>query len=43
MTRYQSAFLGKTYLAIVAKGQAASRRVLSPDQFAIGGFGSGRG
>lgn len=43
MTRYQSAFLGKTYLAIVAKGQAASRRVLSPDQFAIGGFGSVRG
>jgi hemolysin activation/secretion protein len=43
VTRYQSAFIGKTYLMIKAKGQIASKRVLSPDQFAIGGFGSVRG
>ncbi len=43
VTRYQSAFIGKTYLTVKAKGQVASKRVLSPDQFAIGGFGSVRG
>jgi hemolysin activation/secretion protein len=43
ITRYQSAFLGKTYLMMVAKGQIVSKRVLSPNQFAIGGFGSVRG
>ena len=43
VTRYQSAFIGKTYLMVAAKGQVASKRVLSPDQFAIGGFGSVRG
>ena len=43
VTRYQSAFIGKTYLMVGAKGQIASKRVLSPDQFAIGGFGSVRG
>jgi hemolysin activation/secretion protein len=42
-TRYQSIFLGKNYLIMKAKGQVASKRVLSPDQFAIGGFGSVRG
>lgn len=43
VTRYQSLYVGNTYLALTTKGQAASRRVLSPDQFAIGGFGSVRG
>jgi hemolysin activation/secretion protein len=43
ITRYQFAFIGKTYLIMKAKGQAVSKRVLSPDQFAIGGFGSVRG
>jgi hemolysin activation/secretion protein len=43
VTRYQSAFIGKTYLVMAAKGQVVSKRVLSPDQFAIGGFGSVRG
>jgi hemolysin activation/secretion protein len=43
VTRYQSTFLGKTYLMVLAKGQVVSKRVLSPDQFAIGGFGSVRG
>ena len=43
ITRYQSAFIGKTYLTMTAKGQVVSKRVLSPDQFAIGGFGSVRG
>jgi hemolysin activation/secretion protein len=43
ITRYQSTFIGKTYLVMAAKGQIVSRRVLSPDQFAIGGFGSVRG
>ena len=43
VTRYQSAFIGKTYLMMTAKGQIVSKRVLSPDQFAIGGFGSVRG
>jgi len=43
VTRYQSVFIGKTYLMMAAKGQIASKRVLSPDQFAIGGFGSVRG
>ena len=42
-TRYQSAFIGKAYFVLKARGQAVSRRVLSPDQFAIGGFGSVRG
>ena len=43
ITRYQSAFIGKSYLIMKARGQVASKRVLSPDQFAIGGFGSVRG
>jgi hemolysin activation/secretion protein len=43
VTRYQSAFIGKNYLIMAAKGQIVSKRVLSPDQFAIGGFGSVRG
>ncbi len=43
VTRYQSAFIGKTYLIMMAKGQVVSKRVLSPDLFAIGGFGSVRG
>ncbi len=43
ITRYQSAFIGKTFLIMAAKGQVVSKRVLSPDQFAIGGFGSVRG
>ena len=43
ITRYQSAFIGKAYVTVKAKGQVASKRVLSPDQFAIGGFGSVRG
>jgi hemolysin activation/secretion protein len=43
VTRYQSTFIGKTYLMIKARGQVASKRVLSPDLFAIGGFGSVRG
>ena len=43
VTRYQSTFVGKTYLRVMAKGQIVSKRVLSPDQFAIGGFGSVRG
>jgi len=43
VTRYQSAFIGKTYLIMKARGQVASKRLLSPDQFAIGGFGSVRG
>jgi hemolysin activation/secretion protein len=43
LTRYQSAYIGKNYLIINVKGQVASKRVLSPDQFAIGGFGSVRG
>jgi len=43
VTRYQSTYIGKNYLLLKAKGQVASKRVLSPDQFAIGGFGSVRG
>ena len=43
ITRYQSAFIGKAYFIIRARGQAVSKRVLSPDQFAIGGYGSVRG
>lgn len=43
VTRFQSAFIGKTYFMLKARGQVASKRVLSPDQFAIGGFGSVRG
>lgn len=43
VTRFQSAFIGKTYLMLKSRGQVASKRVLSPDQFAIGGFGSVRG
>ena len=42
-TRYQSLVLGNAYLTLMSMGQAASRRVLSPDQFAIGGFGTVRG
>ena len=42
-TRYQSTYIGKTYLVIKSKGQTVSKRVLSPDLFAIGGFGSVRG
>ncbi len=43
VTRFQSAFIGKTYFMLKARGQVTSKRVLSPDQFAIGGFGSVRG
>ena len=43
VTRYQSAFIGKAYFVIKAKGQVVSQRVLSPNQFAIGGYGSVRG
>jgi len=43
VTRYQSAYLGKSYFILKSRGQVASKRVLSPDQFAIGGFGSVRG
>ncbi|MDH3256186.1 MAG: hypothetical protein OEM27_01080 [Nitrospinota bacterium] len=43
VTRYQSAYIGKNYLILKAKGQVTSKRVLSPDLFAIGGFGSVRG
>lgn len=43
VTRFQSAFIGKTYFMLKSRGQVASKRVLSPDQFAIGGFGSVRG
>jgi hemolysin activation/secretion protein len=43
VTRYQSTFIGNAYVVIAAKGQVASKRVLSPDQFAIGGYGSVRG
>jgi hemolysin activation/secretion protein len=43
VTRFQSAFIGKTYFMLKSRGQIASKRVLSPDQFAIGGFGSVRG
>jgi len=43
VTRFQSAWIGKTYFILKAKGQVASRRVLSPDLFAVGGFGSVRG
>ncbi len=42
-TRYQSTFIGKTYLTVKSGGQVASERVLAPDPFAIGGFGSVRG
>ena len=41
--RYQSTYIGKTYLILKSKGQVATQRVLSPDLFAIGGFGSVRG
>ncbi|NIQ03231.1 MAG: hypothetical protein GWM98_24925 [Nitrospinaceae bacterium] len=43
LSRYQSAFLGKTYFVINGAGQVVNRRVLSPDQFAVGGFGTVRG
>ena len=43
ITRYQSAFLGKAYFIVKAKGQLVSQRVLSPNLFAIGGYGSVRG
>ena len=42
-TRYQSTFIGNTYLTIKTRGQVASKRVLAPDLFAIGGFGTVRG
>ena len=41
--RYQSAYIGKTYLIMKSRGQVVTQRVLSPDLFAIGGFGSVRG
>jgi len=41
--RYQAAFIGKSYFIISGNLQWASDRVLSPDQFAIGGFGTVRG
>ena len=43
VTRYQSAYIGKAYLIVKARGQVVTQRVLSPDLFAIGGFGSVRG
>jgi hemolysin activation/secretion protein len=42
-SRFQSTFVGNTYLTIKTGGQVASKRVLAPDLFAIGGFGSVRG
>ncbi len=41
--RYQSLPLFNSYLVMKANGQTVSDRVLSPDQFAIGGVGSVRG
>ncbi len=43
VTRFQSSFIGKSYFMLKARGQVSTKRVLSPDQFAIGGFGSVRG
>jgi hemolysin activation/secretion protein len=43
LTRYQSANLLDSYFILKATGQATSDRVLSPDQFAIGGAGTVRG
>lgn len=41
--RYQKAFIGKSYFIIRGNFQWANDRVLSADQFAIGGFGTVRG
>ena len=41
--RYQAAFIGKTFFIMSGNFQVANDRVLSPDQFAVGGFGTVRG
>lgn len=43
ITRYQSAFVANSFFLIRFHGQWADRRVLSPDQIAIGGVGAVRG
>ncbi len=41
--RFQSIKIFNSYFVIRGKGQIVANRVLSPDQFAIGGFGTVRG
>ena len=43
LTRYQSISLLNSYFIIKAFGQVVDKRVLSPDQFAVGGIGTVRG
>jgi len=43
LQHYQSAYIGNSYLTIRGFGQLALARVLSADQFAIGGYGTVRG
>lgn len=43
LQHYQSIPIGNSYLMARGFGQLASTRVLSPDQFSIGGYGSVRG
>ncbi|MFQ5716130.1 MAG: ShlB/FhaC/HecB family hemolysin secretion/activation protein [Nitrospinales bacterium] len=43
LTRFQGTGFMNTYFIFRASGQITSSRVLSPDQFAVGGFGTTRG
>ncbi|QPJ62453.1 MAG: ShlB/FhaC/HecB family hemolysin secretion/activation protein [Candidatus Nitronauta litoralis] len=43
VTRYQSAFFFDSYLTMKFSGQITHERVLSPDQFVLGGVGTVRG
>ncbi len=43
VTRYQSAFYGNSYFIMKFNGQVTDKRVLSPDQFVLGGIGTVRG
>jgi len=43
LTRYQSVSLLNSYFIMKAFGQVVDKRVLSPDQFAVGGIGTVRG
>ncbi len=43
LTRYQSVALLNSYFIMKAFGQIVDKRVLSPDQFAVGGIGTVRG
>lgn len=43
LTRYQSAYFGGSYFIMKFNGQVTDKRVLSPDQFVLGGIGTVRG